>query len=74
MSSTIHSTLKIALFLSVIFISLPSFAQPTGFVDDIVSNEYNLPVGLTFDKQGRMFVWEKGGKVFITENNQRIKN
>lgn len=48
------------------------FAQPTGFVDEQISSEWGVPVGLTFDKQGRMYVWEKAGKVFMVENG--IKN
>ncbi|GAB3511969.1 hypothetical protein GCM10027442_22460 [Emticicia fontis] len=27
---------------------------------------------MTFDKQGRMYVWEKGGKVFMVENGVKI--
>lgn len=49
-----------------------SFAQPSGFVDEQISDGWNIPVGLTFDKQGRMYVWEKAGKVFMVENG--VKN
>lgn len=31
-------------------------------------------MGITFDGNGRMFVWEKGGKVFIVENGIRNPN
>lgn len=48
-----------------------SYAQPTGFVDEQVSNNWTVPVGLTFDKQGRMYVWEKAGKIFMVENGQK---
>ncbi|MBA4853219.1 PQQ-dependent sugar dehydrogenase [Emticicia sp. BO119] len=59
------------LFFSFFFCRL-SFAQPTGFVDEQISDHWNIPVGLTFDKQGRMYVWEKAGKIFMVENG--VKN
>lgn len=40
--------------------------QPN-FVDEIVSTEFNFPVGVTFAPDGRMFVWEKGGRVYFIE-------
>ena len=40
-------------------------AQPSGFIDELISNEWESPTGLTFDANGRMYVWEKRGKVFI---------
>jgi glucose/arabinose dehydrogenase len=60
------------LLIFLFIFSRQSFAQPTGFVDEQISDGWNIPVGLTFDKQGRMFVWEKAGKVFMVENG--VKN
>lgn len=60
------------LLFFLFFFSLQSFAQPTGFVDEQVSDGWTIPVGITFDKQGRMYVWEKAGKVFMVENG--VKN
>ena len=45
-----------------------SFAQPSGFIDEAISENWTIPTGLTFDANGRMYVWEKSGKVFIVEN------
>jgi glucose/arabinose dehydrogenase len=59
------------LFISLFFFR-QGFAQPTGFVDEQVSSNWTVPVGLTFDKQGRMYVWEKSGKIFMVENG--VKN
>lgn len=33
---------------------------------------WNAPVGATFDANGRMYVWEKGGRVWIVENGVRL--
>ena len=49
------------------FITL-SFAQPSGFLDEVYTSGFAQAVGLTFDTNGRMYVWEKGGKVWIVEN------
>ncbi|MEJ8800596.1 PQQ-dependent sugar dehydrogenase [Pontibacter sp. H249] len=48
-------------------------AQPTGFVEEEIGESWNAAVGLTFSKDGqRMYVWEKGGKVWIVEDGQRL--
>ncbi len=49
-------------------------AQPQGFAEQILSDNFTQAVGLTFDATGRMFVWEKGGKVWILENGVRINS
>lgn len=49
-----------------------SLAQPTGFIDEKISDGWTIPVGLTFDKQGRMYVWEKSGKIFMVENGVKV--
>lgn len=64
--------MKFKFFLFFLLFSIRLIAQiPNGFVDDLVSEDWNIPVGLTFDANGRMYVWEKGGKVFIVENGQK---
>ena len=49
-----------------------SYGQPTGFIDQQYLGGWNQAVGMTFDNNGRMYVWEKGGRVYIVENG--IKN
>lgn len=51
----------------------PLHAQtvPSGFSDALVLGGFEEPVGFTFDANGRMYVWEKKGKVWIVENGVR---
>lgn len=51
-----------------------TFAQPSGFIDEVTSDNWTIPTGLAFDANGRMFVWEKSGKVFIVENGKKQTN
>ncbi|MDX2248933.1 MAG: PKD domain-containing protein [Bacteroidia bacterium] len=44
------------------------FSQPVGFVDQVYSTGFTNAIGITFDANGRMYVSEKGGKVWIVEN------
>jgi glucose/arabinose dehydrogenase len=37
---------------------------PTGFIEEPVGTAWNQAVGLTFAADGRMFVWEKGGRLW----------
>ena len=46
-------------------------AQPAGFTDELHLNGFNQATGLTFDNNGRMYVWEKEGKVWVVENGQK---
>ncbi|WBO83288.1 PKD domain-containing protein [Hymenobacter yonginensis] len=47
-------------------------APPAGFVSTLVSDQWNEAVGLTFNASGsHMFVWERGGKVWVVNNGQR---
>lgn len=50
------------------FTSPKALAQPAGFTDELVIDGWSQAVGVTFDKNGRMYVWEKGGKVWTVEN------
>jgi len=45
-----------------------SRAQPTGFADIPYTTDFSMAVGMTFDANGRMYVWERNGKVWIVEN------
>lgn len=45
---------------------MSAFAQlPEGFYDVPVAENLDYPLGVTFDALGRMYVWEKGGKVWF---------
>lgn len=48
-------------------------AQPSGFTNVQIGGTWDAAVGLTFSKDGnRIYVWEKGGKVWIVENGQKL--
>ena len=61
-NASIASQTSLALALSL---SVPVFALPPGFVQTPVPGVWNQAVGMTFDATGRMFVWEKGGNVWV---------
>ena len=41
---------------------------PPDFVEETVGNGWTEAVGLTFAPDGRIFVWERGGRVWTVEN------
>jgi len=43
-------------------------AVPAGFVEETVASGWSEVVGTTFDDTGRMFVWERGGRVWLVKN------
>ncbi len=46
---------------------------PENFYDEKVGENWERPIGLTFDEVGRGFVWEKKGKVFVlTPEGEKI--
>lgn len=45
---------------------------PTDFADQLVNGSLNQVVGVAFDANGRMFAWEKGGKVYVFDNSGNI--
>ena len=58
--------------LCVSIIDGSSATLPQGFVEEPVSGSWIQPVGLTFASDGRMFVWEKAGRVWIVENGIKL--
>jgi glucose/arabinose dehydrogenase/PKD repeat protein len=45
---------------------------PAGFSSVLVSSQWNEAVGITFNNNGqKMFVWERTGKVWVVENEQK---
>ena len=59
--------------LLLLFVSYLSFAQPAGFVDEKLTDQFNNPTGLTFDKTGRLYAWEKGGYVYKVDKQSGQK-
>lgn len=54
------------------FISASSQTLPAGFVSSLVSDGWFSPLGAVWDANGRMYVWEKAGRVWIVENGVRL--
>lgn len=43
---------------------------PPDFYDtQYLSNSFDFAIGMTFDENGRMYVWEKAGKVFVVDTS-----
>jgi glucose/arabinose dehydrogenase len=60
---------KVSCLFLLLFLFELSYGQlPSGFNDQLFLGGWNQVVGFTFDANGRMFVWEKAGKVWIVEN------
>ncbi|MEM8909382.1 MAG: PQQ-dependent sugar dehydrogenase [Bacteroidota bacterium] len=66
--------LTISIWLGCLCWWQPSLAQPNGFSDQVYVGNFSQAVGLTFDANGRMYVFEKGGKVWIIEDGIKLPN
>lgn len=44
---------------------------PEGFYEQVYASGFDQPMGISFDAQGRMFVWEKAGRVFVVDSSGR---
>lgn len=53
---------------SVATFAVVARAWPPGVIEQTVAGNWTQPVGLCFADDGRMFVWEKGGRVWNVEN------
>ncbi|KPM49154.1 PQQ-dependent sugar dehydrogenase [Jiulongibacter sediminis] len=49
-------------------------AQPPGFVDELLSDGWDTPTGLAFDKTGQLYVWEKPGRVYTVDKKNGEKS
>ena len=47
---------------------------PKDFNDFLISDALVFPMGMTFDGQGRMFVWDKLGKVFLFDQQGNLNS
>lgn len=62
---------KIIVILLIAKLTCPAHTQqiiPDGFSSEWLNLEFNLAIGLTFDGEGRMYVWEKAGKIWLVED------
>nr|HMQ63058.1 PQQ-dependent sugar dehydrogenase [Flavilitoribacter sp.] len=69
--STLHYALLAVAFAGI---SAKVSAQlPAEFYDEKLPLNFSFPTGLVFDEDGRMYVWEKSGKVYIVDQEgQRL--
>ncbi len=59
----------IAVLCLVLFAPLrAAFALPAGFAEEDIAGGWNEVAGVTFDANGRTYVWERAGRVWIVEN------
>jgi glucose/arabinose dehydrogenase len=56
--------------LAVVLLNCPARAVvlPSGFIQQNIASGWDGAVGLTFAADGRMFVWERGGRVWTVTN------
>ena len=72
-SSTISNKwLTNLLFLSSFFMVMAAQAQPDGFTDQLYLDGWDEVSGFTWDAIGRMYVWERDGRVWIVENGEKL--
>ena len=45
---------------------------PPGFTDELVSDAWNQAVGVTFASDGRAFVWQRNGRVYLIVNGVKL--
>jgi glucose/arabinose dehydrogenase len=63
-----NKTLLLLIFL--LTISWGVFAQiPAGFYDNVYDSGYEQVNGVTFDAAGRMYTWEKTGKLYVKNSS-----
>jgi glucose/arabinose dehydrogenase len=56
------------LVASLALCDLARAGLPAGFTKTPVAGPWDNPVGVAFDDNGRMYVWERAGRVWIVEN------
>lgn len=54
---------------SILAPRLAAIVLPSKFTTETIGSGWDEVVGLTFAGDGRIFVWERGGKVWIVEGN-----
>jgi len=78
LSAMIHSISKLFRLLTIflwcllIGVAAPTNAQPAGFSDQLFMGGWDQVVGMTFDDNCKIYVWEKKGKVWIIEDGVKL--
>jgi PKD repeat protein/subtilisin-like proprotein convertase family protein len=67
--------LALSLFLVSVAAGLPralAATLPSGFIEEPVGGTWNEAVGMLFEPNGRLYIWERSGRVWIVENGVRL--
>ena len=71
-SSPCRRSLSLTLALLVVLAVNPTLAAaanlPTGFAEETIGGSWNEAVGMQFMGDGKLFVWERPGRIYIVEN------
>lgn len=59
-------------FLCTLLYALPAQELPDGFFDINYVEGLGFPTGLTFDDNGRMYVWEKQGIIHVADGEGNL--
>jgi glucose/arabinose dehydrogenase/PKD repeat protein len=73
-TGSILNKFKISFFVLTLFLvctknKMHAQILPPFFNDALISNNWSQPLGLTFDKNKKIYVWEKAGYVWIVDTN-----
>lgn len=63
-----RKAMSLGLVVAALAVAPMSRALPPNFEDQLVLSDWDEAVGVTFAYDGRAFVWEKGGRVWLVEN------
>lgn len=67
-----YGSFVVALLAQLISSEAQAQSLPPDFADALVMGNWVEPVGVTWDANGRAYVWEKRGMVWIIENGVRL--
>ena len=62
-------SLIVTLNYSLSYGQIGDIVLPEDFYNEIVTSNFTNPVGMTFDENNTMYVWEKGGVIHIVDTN-----
>jgi glucose/arabinose dehydrogenase len=67
------SRCAVASVVLLMIATAPVVAQPAGFIEEVVVDGLNYPVGVAFRPgTDRMYIWEKGGVIRIAEDGELL--
>src|SRR4030095_9481660 len=59
------------LFLLLCHVRAPAATLPAGFVEEDIGGTWTEAGGITFASDGRAYVWERAGRIWIVENGAK---